>query len=180
MNTKARNESAPVEVEGSTRATLRSASGDGYPLHATYDGPASLVNTREVVFVSVDTGMPLTHLLKRSEFAPTRFPRSSKEDVRTMRVLAFDADASDDENARYAAIVVTCIVATETAKSVPVNVARSLLGALQRRDDRIRDLEFKLAQRERHDQIRAQQAAKTAARYAEADRVEAGLTGQLS
>jgi len=182
MTTSARNESAPAEVEDSTRATLRSASGDGYPLHATYDGPGSLVNTREVVFVGIDTGMPLTHLLPRSEVAPTKFPRIDKADVRAMRILAHDADAGDDENARYAALVVTCMVATATSKVLPLLVARSLLGAVQRRDERIRELEFTLAQRERHDQRRAQDAAhQRAARAAGAvDRTDVFASGPLS
>ena len=156
MTSTRTNERAPAELEDSTRATLRSASGDGYPLHASYDGPSCLVNTREVVFVSVDSGFPMTQLLPRSEVAPTTYDRLGKGDARRARVLAHDADASDDENARAAKLVVECIVATNMAKTVPVIVARSLVSTLHRRDERIRELEYQLAKRERYEQRRAQ------------------------
>lgn len=127
--TTARNESAPAEVEGSTRAALESASGDRHPLRGTYDGPALLVNTRAVTYVHVGSGQATTHLLRRNEHAPTKL--GGAHDVREIRILAHDEDASLKENTEYARLAVNCLVVTGTAKTIPLLLARTLLEELQ-------------------------------------------------
>lgn len=137
----ARNESAPAEVEGSTRAALESASGDRHPLRATYDGPASLVNTRAVTYVHVGSGQAFTHLLRRSEIAPTRL--GTDRELHDIKILAHDEDASPRDNAEYAKLSINCLVVTGTAKSVPLILARTLIEALQ-------DLQLQHANLEEH------------------------------
>jgi len=140
-------QSAPAEVEGSTRATPCDVRGDGYPLRSTYDGPASLANVREVVYVALDSGQSFTQLLKRSEIPPTRYP--GPRDVREARVLAFDADASPAENAEYAKLVANCLIANRQSKTVPVLVMRAMMSENQRQAERIRTLEERVAHLER-------------------------------
>ena len=143
--TRSQKHVAPAEVEGSTGATSRDVRGDGYPLHATYDGPSSLRNVREVVYVAVDTGQAVTHLLKRTEACPTKWPAASS-DLRSARVLAYDADASDLENEEYAKLVLNCMVATGTAKVAPLSIVRTVMWANLRAAERIRVLEHKVQQ----------------------------------
>jgi hypothetical protein len=137
------NESAPAGLEVPTRATPRDVRGDGRPLRATYDGPASLRNTRTVVYISLDSGQAHQYELRRSEVAPTR--GETTPDPRTGRVLAHDADASPAENAQYAELVVNCLVATGTARVVPLLVTRTLLQQAQTERARARELEAECA-----------------------------------
>ncbi len=125
----AQTQSAPAEVEDSTRATLRSASGDSYPLPATYEGRAALVNAptaRAVIYVATDTGHPITHLLDVERAAPPISSRAGSDDLQRVRVLAYDEAVSDEQNGQHAYDAVLRCASEGTAKSIPLIVAMQL------------------------------------------------------
>lgn len=147
MIVRRQNESAPAGLEVPTGATPRDVRGDGLPLRATYDGPSSLRNVREVVYVSVDTGQAHSYQLARTQVPPTRYDREHA-DVLSARVLGYDADASAADNEAYAVLVLHCLVATGTAKVAPLLVVRAVLAANHRLAERVRALEGKVRQLE--------------------------------
>ncbi len=131
----AQTQSAPAEVEDSTRATLRSASGDSYPLPATYEGRPALVNApthRAVTYVDIDSGQATTHLLDVERSAPPIYERTSGDDLLRIRVLAHDAAACDEENTRHALHVVERCTAMGNTKRIPLIVAMQLAEAVKR------------------------------------------------
>ena len=143
MITHRRNESAPAGLEVPTGATPHDVRGDGRPLRATYDGPGTLRNAREVAYVALDSGQLTTHLLRRSEVAPVQLP-APDVDVHRAKILAYDADASDAENEQAATLVLSCCIASGTAKVVPLLVMRAVMRRLQREEERVRQLEDKV------------------------------------